>query len=120
MEHYNVTPKGCLIRFVIIMIAEVVTMWLSMKVFGSDEGMALLAVICVFAVIMVIASKYDKYANPYDKRFFSKSSDAMKDEEVISAVCPYCYHINYVVDDDGYCKCEKCGTYFQKQDFDPQ
>jgi magnesium transporter len=25
----------------------------------------------------------------------------------------------YVVDDDGYCKCEKCGTYFQKQDYDP-
>ena len=98
MEQYDVTPKGCLVRFAIVMIAEVVTMWLSIKVFGLDEGMALLAVICVFAVILAIAFKYDKYANPYDKRFFSKSSEATRNEEVISVVCPYCYHINYVVD----------------------
>lgn len=27
--------------------------------------------------------------------------------------CPYCFHINYVCDNDGCCLCEKCGAYFK-------
>lgn len=36
----------------------------------------------------------------------------------ISISCPYCFHINYVYTDDGYCTCEECGAFFQITDED--
>ena len=120
MEKYNITPLGCLCRFAIIFIAEFVTSWICIKVLNLDEGMTLLIIICVFILIMIGAFIFDKYANPYSKRFFANNSKNKSKMDDVSAVCPYCYHINYVVDDEGYCKCENCGNFFQKQEYDPQ
>lgn len=114
---YDIKPKGCLIRSCIILGAEFLTTWVCVSMLNFDEGATLVSVIIVFAIIMLLALKFDKYANPYSSQNCSRIED--QETENSSVTCPYCYHINYVVDDEGYCRCEKCGAYFQKQKYDP-
>ena len=117
MDRNDITARGCLTRFAIILVAEFLTVWICVRLFGLDEGMTLLAVIIVFAIIMTLALKYDKNANPYSIKNHKEGKTNIQDNSV---VCPFCYHINSVVDDDGYCLCEKCKAYFQVQEYDPE
>lgn len=110
---YNVTPIGCLARFFVIIFTEFLTVWISMSMFHLDEGAVLFAVIVVFVVIMFIALKIDKNANPYSPNN-CESVEKELNKETVSVICPFCFHVNYIVDDDGFCKCAKCGSYFQK------
>lgn len=53
------TPIGCLVRFGIILIAEFITLWISLKVFNLDAGTSLWIFWGVLVIICILAYKYD-------------------------------------------------------------
>lgn len=53
------TPISCLVRFGIILIAEFITLWISLKVFNLDAGTSLWIFWGVLVIICILAYKYD-------------------------------------------------------------
>ena len=104
---------GCLARFFLVIVIEVLTTAICIKVFEMSEiptycvNFSVLCIICAFAVY------YDDEYNGTTPK--AKQRQKPEEHPHDNPTCPYCLSIvNTTIDEDGYCTCFDCGSFWKE------
>lgn len=99
---------GCLARLILVVVIELLTTAICMKVFGMSEIPTYCANFSVLCVICAFAVYYDDEYNGITPK--AKQKQEPQEYSYDNPLCPYCLSINTIVDDEGFCTCFDCGN----------